>query len=331
MLSATIMNNGGVQSVQLISKLYNFNNELLVTVQSSVFNLKSGINSPFDGNRKVASKEYTSGNQSEYIKTTHGLPSGTFKICIDIIQTKSNETVDQFCDELESDLNQYLYLVYPSDKDTIETTTPLLVWSHSEPFSVLTQGEYYRMIVSEVKEKEGPEEAITINSPLMVMNYLTTHDVQYPYDAKELKEGGDYAWQVQKISNGTITNQTEAWEFFIDKKSPVKDIKYVALRQKVDANFYTAVNGKIYFKFLEQYNSQGNILATIRSDKGKEIPVIIAKDDPNSKTGSISKIKGIGDNRFILDLDKGSFKKGFYTLEIRNEKKEIFYLKFYLP
>ncbi len=314
MIAATIMNNSNAQPVQLISRLYNFNNELLLTVQSSSINLKSGLNSPFDGNRKVSSSEYTTGNQSQYIKTTHGLPSGTFKICIDIIQAKTLEPIDQYCDEIESDFNQYLYLVYPSDKDTIETTTPLLVWSHSEPFSILTQGEYYRMIVSEVKKSQGPDEAVTINSPLMANSYLTSHDLQYPYDAKELKEGGDYAWQVQKISNGVIINQTEAWEFFIAKKTSLKDIKYVALKQKVDANFYTAVNGKIYFKFVEQYNSNGNILAILRADSGKEIPVSIVKDDINSNVGNSAKLKIMGDNRFILDLEKKSVKKGFYTI-----------------
>ena len=331
LMSAAINNMGSEQQVQTVSKLYNFNNELLITVKSSPFNVKPGLNSPFMGDRKVASIDYSSSSQSEYIKTTHSLPSGAFKICIDVIQLKTLEVADEFCDDVESDFNQYLYLVFPADKDTVETTTPLLVWSHSEPFSVLTQGEYYRMVVSEIKDNQGAEEAVDINTPMMAKNYLTTHSLQYPYDAPPLIEGGHYAWQVQKLANGVVTNKTEAWEFIVRKKPVETELKYVALKQTVDANFYTTYTGKIYFKFSEEYNSHGDVVALITGDDGKQFPVTISKDDKNAKPGAGTKIKVMGDNRFILDLDKEKIKPGFYTMQVRNEKKEIYYLKFYLP
>lgn len=329
LLGASIMNNGSLQQIQLISKLYNFNNELLVTVKSNSFDLKQGLNSPFDGSRKVASAEYSSSQQANHIKATHSLPSGTFKICISIIQSTTSEVADEFCDEIESSFNQYLYLITPADKDTVETSTPLLIWSHSEPFNILSQGEYYRMIVSEIKNNQGAEEAVTINTPLMAKNYLTTHSLQYPYDAKELKAGNHYAWQVQKMANGIITNKTEAWEFVIRKNPEEKEIKYVAMKQRIDASYYTAYNEKVYFKFIEEYNSQGNITALIKSDNGKEYPISITKDEKSTET--ITKIKSIGDNRFILDLNKEHLKSGYYVLQIKNEKKDVYYLKFYLP
>lgn len=331
LLSATLMNNGSSLQIQVVSKLYNFNNELLVAVKSNNFTANQGLNSPFDGNRKVLSVEYTASNQANYIKTTHGLPSGAFKICISVIQSNTSEIVDEYCDEIESNFNQYLYLVYPGDKDTIETKTPLLTWAHSEPFSVLTQGEYYRMVVSEIKEKQGAEEAVTINNPIMVKTYLTMHSLQYPYDAKELIEGRQYAWQVQKLSNGIITNKTEAWEFVLRIKPEEKEIKYVALKQSVDAGYYIAYNGKIYFKFYEDYNSSGSITAFIKDDKGKETPIKITKDDDSNATIQETKIKVMGDNRFILDLNNSNYKSGNYLMIIKNEKKETFYLKFNLP
>src|ERR1043165_1827578 len=139
MLSASVMNNADPQQAELISRLYNFNNELLLTVQSSPFTLKKGLNSPAEGSRRVSSTVYGSSSHAEYIRTTKGLPTGTFRICVDVIVSKAQEPQDQFCDEIESNFNQYLYLVYPADKDTIDTKTPLLNWTHSEPFSVLTQ------------------------------------------------------------------------------------------------------------------------------------------------------------------------------------------------
>lgn len=330
LLAATIMNSGNVQQVQVVTRLYNFSSELLMTVKSAPFSIKQGLNSAFDGGRKVVGTEYASSNQGSYIKTTNGLPSGTFRICVDIMSIQSSDIQDEFCDEIESNFNQYLYLVYPSDKDIIETKTPMLTWTHSEPFSILSQGESYRMIVAEIKDKQSAEESITINSPLMMKNYLTSHSLQYPYDAKELVEGKRYAWQVQKIANGVIINKTEAWEFSIKKNPEETELKYVALKQVVDGSFYTTY-GKIYFKFSEDYNSKGSISACIRSEKGKEFPITIARDELKEKNGTVSKIKNIGDNRFILDLDKDNIKPGYYTMEIRNEKRETYYLKFYLP
>ena len=69
------------------------------------------------------------------------------------------------------------------------------------------------MVVSEIKKDQSTEEAISVNSPVMVKNYLKEHQVQYPYDAKELKEGKSYAWQVQKIGDGIVLNKSESWKF----------------------------------------------------------------------------------------------------------------------
>lgn len=324
MLSASIMNSDVEIQVEVLSKLYNFNNELLLTVKSSPFILKSGLNAPFDGSRKISTVEYSSNNQSSYIKTTHGLPGGTFKICVDVIYTKNSETADQFCDEIISDFNQYLYLVYPANNDSIETTTPLLVWSHSEPFSVLSQGEYFRMIVSDIYTDQSAEEAVTINSPLMAKNYISSHTLQYPYDAKQLEKGKRYAWQVQKLSNGVVTNKTEAWEFSIIIDRPIPDYKYAALKKVLDAGYYTVENNKVFFKFEEEYSSR-NISSTIYNSKRE----VIQPKAQNEGVKSVLNFKQNGDNRYEINLDELDIQSGFYTLEAKNEKGEVFLLKFY--
>lgn len=325
LMAASISNLGNELQVQLVSKLYNFNNEVLLTVKSAPFILKKGLNSPFDGTRRVAGAEFSSGNQANYIKSTHGLPSGTYRVCIDVVLSQTLETQDQFCDELESDYNEYLFLVIPADKDTVVSTTPLLIWSHSEPFNVLSQGEYYRMVVSEIKDKQGADEAVTINTPLMVKNYLTTHNLQYPYDAKELKAGGRYAWQVQKIANGVITNKTEAWEFIIDKKPEEKENKYAVLEKHLDAGYYKAGNNKVYFKFDEEYSS-GNVSCSIYNSKRE---LVLPKVHSDGQKSASLNLKSNGYNRFEIDLNELDIKSGYHTLEVKNEKGQLYLLKFY--
>jgi hypothetical protein len=330
LLNVSIINNGSQVEGRIITRLFNISNEQLIVVRSYPFVLQPGTNNSTAQNIRVAGAEYLGGSQSEYIKTTHNLPSGSFRACVSIILSGQQEPSDEYCDEIESDFNQFLYLIYPFDKDTVETTLPLLTWNHSEPFSALGQGEFYRMIVSEIKDQQNSEEAISVNTPLMVRNNLSVHNLQYPYDAKELQAGKRYAWQVLKMANNIIINKTEAWEFVIRKAPVEKELKYVALKQIVDANYYTSYNGKIYFKFSEEYNSKGRIVAFITSDKGKEFPVVISRDEKNSNSNDPLKIKILGDNRFVLDLDKENVKPGFYILQVKNEKKEIYYLKFYL-
>jgi hypothetical protein len=326
MVSASIMNSGAEQQVEIVSTLYNSNNELLFTVRSSTFTLKAGLNGSFDGSRKIIGADYTSNNQSIYIRTTHGLSSGTFKICVEIILTKTSEPMDQFCEEIESDFNQYLYLVYPPDNDSIETLTPILVWSHSEPFNVLSQTEYFRVVVSEVNVNQSAEEAVITNTPLMAKNYLGTHTLQYPYDAKQLQKGKQYAWQVQKLSNGVIINKTEAWKFSIIPDRVVADNKYASLKKTLDAAYYTAENNKVFFKFEEEYVS-GNISCIIYDSKRTAIQPT-AKNE-GVKTSGLN-FKQNGYNRYEINLNELDIKKGFYTLEAKNEKGELFLLKFYV-
>jgi hypothetical protein len=326
MLSASVMNNGNDLKVELVSRLYNFNNELLLTVKSAPFNLKKGLNSAIDVSRKATSVEYYSGNQSDYLKTTHALPNGTFKICVDVIQAQNPESLDQFCDEIESDYNQFLYLVFPADKDMVESTTPVLMWTHNEPFSVLTQGEYYRIIVTEIKEKQNAQEAIDINTPLMAKNYVTNHNVQYPYDAPVLQKGKHYAWQIQKVANGVTTNKTEAWEFSVSPDHSIKENKYVSLRKTLDAGYYLAENNKVFFKFDAQYSS-GIISCKIYDDKRN---VMEPKAMNIGAKNPVPNFRQTGDNRYEINLNELNIKKGYYTLEVKNEKEELYLLKFYV-
>jgi hypothetical protein len=325
LLSATILNQGTEQQVYLVSKLYNLNNDLLIVVRSSPFIAKQGLTSGFGGNRKAAAIEYTAGNLVNYIKTSHALPSGAFKICVQVITISGGEP-SEFCDDIQSDLNQYLYLVSPGDKEVIPTTSPVLSWWHSEPFNVLSTGEFFRMIVAEIKDNQSPQEAISMNSPVMMKDYVNVHNLQYPYEAKPLEKGKRYAWQVAKLGNGTVLNITETWEFKIEGVDPKTNASYTSLRKELDGGFYTPQNNKLFFKFEEEYT--GGIVSCIifneqrQSLHAKAINQGEKKDQPNYKSRGV--------NEYEIDLDDYAIPKGFYTLEVKNSKNELFLLKFYV-
>jgi hypothetical protein len=335
MLNAGILNNEGEQQVQLITQVFGAGNTLLLTVKSQFFTLKKGLNM-FSTDRKVLSSDYVSTTQGSYIKSTHSLPSGRYKVCSTLNSANGADKLDDFCEELEAEFNQYLYLVNPLDGDTVDTKTPILSWTHSEPFSILNQGEFYRMVVTEMKKGQSPEEAITVNSPVMVKNYLKEHQLQYPYDAKELRAGGKYAWQVQKLSDGVVINKTEAWSFNLRSNIGAKSLKYVALKSEMDGAYYTAYEGKVFFKFNEEYKSNGGLNFKLTDTKANPVNINLNqdKDQDRSKDKSShlpAQLKYSGDNRYELDLDGKNLNSGFYTLEVKNEKKETFFLKIFLP
>jgi len=328
LLNVNVMNNGEEKTTRVLTQLFSADNTVLLTVKSSPFKLSKGLNSVGASVRKVESAEFSGSTQGNYLKTTHNLPSGRYKVCSVISAENDPETSDNFCDELEADFNQYLYLVNPFDKDTVDSKNPILSWIHNEPFSILRQGEYYRMIVSEIKTGQSAEEAITINATAMVKSYLKEHQLVYPYDAKELKPGSMYAWQVQKVSDGVVINKTEAWTFFTRRINNPKSSKYVNLKPELDGSFYEAVDGFVYFKFSEEYATSGQLKFTLTNDKSQIVEADIKKDDCSAEGVTL---KSTGTNLFELNLNTKKNKSGFYKLEVKNEKNESFYLKLFLP
>jgi len=329
-LSSIINNSAGKQgTVEIIANLYNSDNQLLLTVKSAPFTIQPGFNTTANSSRRAISVEYSSTPQANYLKTTHNLPSGNFNVCVKLNAITAFEKGDEFCDEIESDHNQYLYLVSPADKDSMEIKNPMLVWAHSEPFNILSKNESFMMIVTEMKTNQSPEEAILMNTPIMTKQNLTTHNLQYPYEAKPLEEGKHYAWMVQKLSNGVVVAKTEVWEFSIIKKKPSIPV-YAVMRTQLDADYYIAENEKVFFLMDDRY-ADGEWKTEIIDNNGKVYSLnTVKKDDrqnEKSKT-TTSKVNYLGNGGYEIDLDKVGLSNGFHVLEITNEKGEIFKLKF---
>ncbi|MBN8702776.1 MAG: hypothetical protein J0M08_06910 [Bacteroidetes bacterium] len=324
LIQASIMNASGEQQIVLESKLINVANEVVLSARSIPFAIHNGVNTSANSSRQIERVEYGNSSQASYIKTSHLLPSGRFKLCIVVISATTSEVIDDFCDEIESDLSQFLFLVSPFDKDTIATTQPLLAWTHSEPFNVLSQGESYRMILVELKNDQTAEEGIVTNPTYFLKNNLLSHQVVYPIDANKLEADKRYGWQVQKIANDIVINKSEAWEFTLASKNKKFTPKYATLNKKLSSGFYTAYDNKVYFRFVENYSS--NIAKAIIYDEKRA--VIRPKLKSEATSSQPIAIKNNGTNLFEIDLNSLNIQSGFHTLEIKNEKGELFLLKF---
>lgn len=313
-------NNSNEVSAIIIARIINIQGAEVVKVISNPIILKKGVFNTLQSGLKISSTNYLNTSVSEFIKLYHQLPSGKYNYCVTI---KINDVPeDELCEDIESENSSFLTLVNPIDKDTIETLNPVLIWNHSESFNILQQGEYFRMVVTEIKGDQGAESAINTNNPLLQQNFLNKHNVLYPFDAPKLVSGGRYGWQVQKLVNGVITNKTEAWEFVLRSKN--KGVKMlVEITPKLNVSPYVVVDDKIYFLFKEEYvSSDQKLNAAILATTGKEVKV---ESDGKKASATVSQISP---NRYEVDLRGLGLKEGEYTLKIFNEKNQVFLLKF---
>ncbi len=320
----SIMNGTGSETqVVLEAKLMNNSNENILTVKTLPFSLAAGMNNSVALSYTLQTTQYGSTGQAEYVRNTHILPSGNFKYCVSIISLPEGDG-DDYCEDLISDISSFLTLVYPNDKDTIETVNPVLTWSHSEPFNILSPGDHFKLVMVELNADQSAESGVTINIPVYYKDFLSMHQLFYPYDAKQLTEGKRYGWQVQKISNGTIIDKTEAWEFTLKNNILTPDNKYTTLKKKNDGSVYLAANDKIFFRFSESY-SGGELTYRIINDKLEEIKPKIKNDKLVNEN---QEAKNNGANYYEIDLAPLKLKKGYYDLEVFNSKNELYVLKF---
>jgi len=320
MLDVSILNPKSEVQVVMEAKIFGSNGEILLSVTSAPFTLKNGLNNTVSMPLSVASAQYAAGDRSTQLKTSKSLPSGKYSYCASI---NAVDVADEYCTDLEADNSSFLFLVFPPDKDVIETKNPVLTWTHSEIFSN-NQKDFYRIIVVELNTDQSPEAAINTNIPVYMKNFLTTHQVQYPVDAKELIPGKKYAWQVQKISGGAIANKTEAWEFKVKAPDPVKENKYATVKKVLDGTVYKAEGNKIFFRFDEGYAGT-RLHYRILNDKQE--PITAQKSDEHSGEIKVNEVKS-GYNTFTIDLNEYKIPAGVYALEVINDKKEVYKLKF---
>lgn len=141
----------------------------------------------------------------------------------------------------------------------------------------------------------------------------------------KLNSGASYKWKVQAVDDSALKACLEGCysveaEFRVSGSS----IECI-LKKKLDAGFYTLVNGSLNFKFEEEYLNNGNELEFNIFDKNRVI--VLSNTSPGINVKVTYK-----DNRCRLNLKalNPSLPQGFYILEVKDKKGEISMLRFKL-
>tara|TARA_B100000575_G_C23013110_1_gene583543 strand:- start:38 stop:769 length:732 start_codon:yes stop_codon:yes gene_type:complete len=222
---------------------------------------------------------------------------------------------------------QNISLITPSDKDTIETKYPLLSWFYLDGMRPAERATYYRILLTELKEKQSAEAGIILNRPLLKIDRLKSTQLFYPYDAPELEEGHRYGWQIQKIQNNITIDKSEAWEFTL----PMPEIPkacYHRMNVKPNSNMCNAFDGKLLFYFEEDYNA-GVLDFYLYDDRGNLLDVEVTRNpEKNFEVQRVNE-KRTGANYFEIDLGS-SAPLGMYRLLVKGAKNQKYHLLFNL-
>jgi hypothetical protein len=211
-----------------------------------------------------------------------------------------------------------LSLIEPFNRSSICNTRPDLMWIPPVPLQPEVR---FRVLLVEIKEKQLPAEALSMNLPLILTGNLSNNILNFPSQAPSLIEGKTYAWQVLAYAGKTTVTQSEIWSFTIkcgERKTDSTRNSYAELKVELDGNYYVA-DRILRFSFDNPYGD-GMLSYDIRD---------VSKPDKSIKKLPPIKMKA-GLNVIDLDLSTHpAFKNGGqYILTVSNIEQHKLQMRF---
>jgi len=298
-------------------KVHEISGQDVVSIRTTSFLIRQGANNisreAFSNARFIFGRN----NFGSVLNETGRFPEGEYEYCFeaDISESKQSQLPPFFENCFVSKIQPLtpLLLIDPADGDELCNKRPNFLWQPPMP---LPASARFRLMLTEVKEKQDIAEALVYNIPVINQGNLFGNNLLYPSNAPDLKEGYTYAWQVTVYTDKTILSKSEIWTLKIkcdEKKPEINNDSYRELKETDDGNFYIA--GRVLrFSFNNAYSSgQLNYSIENLSDHRSEI-----KNLPRLKMYP-------GLNKYDLDLSEyRSFKDGQeYLLKVKLINREL--------
>lgn len=320
LLNVGIINADGKNySVSLIGKVYAEDKKQIAEFRTNTFSIKGHLFNVNYEDIHIAYQDFDDPAFQNTLQTTGYFPIGKFYLCVDLYMEEGPKVAEKCVETIRLPI-QPPRLVFPRDTSTVKGDHPVLTWLPVFVSPVLQHSIKYQIAITEMIADQTPAEAILNNSDNIVANDLSNTFFLYPPTAMTLKYDSWYAWQVKAYSGDYFIGESEVWKFKPIKDSiriKKADTSAVELKSNVDGGFYRAT-GKIYFKYTAKYHSQ-KLNLKIYDDHLNIVkePKKVYRQYP-------------GDHLYTVDLTK--FKnmknKGYYVLQVIDEKGEKYYLRF---
>ncbi len=133
-----------------------------------------------------------------------------------------------------------------------------------------------------------------------------------------------YRGTVSGVTNVSYVSNI-AW---LTTANAVNNFPCAVLKKKLDGGYYKAINGRLFFRFDEEYYDTGDLTFNIYDDEHSLV------SSNAMLPGTIQLQVVYGDNRYHLNTvgcditPSGALADGFYILEVINDKNEKWYLRF---
>lgn len=319
---AQIMNSSpGMLRAKLTIRVRQGNVHVL-TVITPVFMLRPGMNAIDRTAFSKARFAFGNNNYGLTLSQSGRFLEGEYEYCFELDISESKDPrlapVYENCFVHQLQPRTPLLLINPIDEDEFCNKRPQFIWQPPVP---LPADARYRLVITEVKDKQDIVEAVTYNPPIVNQGNIIGNTLFYPSNASELKEGQQYAWQVTVYVKQTILVKSEVWTFTQKcqepKQEPVTD-SYRELKETEGGDFYLA-NTWLRFSLNNPY-AAGDLTYSITSmaEPGKPIKGLPAlKMTP-------------GLNKYDIDLsDNKAFKTDQeYVLTVRLANNRTYKLRF---
>jgi hypothetical protein len=287
------------------------NGQKLVSAKSRVIDVPPGSKQLSEN---MLQAEYTITTAS--IEQTGNLPYGNYTICLKAFLVGGLEEAATACEDVELMPLSPPLLLSPENQSTIREEYPLLIWL--PPMPVGKDKVLYDLKLVELLPNQTAYDAIQKNYAILEQRNINGTTLQYPASAMKLETGKKYAWKVIAVSgNRKPIGETEVWWFTLNEKPKLEkgfNEGVVLLKRSDDAEYYPVIGDTLRLSFYEKYNT-------------KEFSYKIYDAENNLLDPKCLELaeKKTGDNMVKINLVKcDNFKEGRYSIEVVNEKGEVF-------
>lgn len=246
------------------------------------------------------------------------LPVGEYTICYRLTDMGTKpEVIATECVKVLAEPLSPPQLILPEPAAVLLDKRPLLTWAPPAPVYMFTNLSY-SIIVSQVLDKQSPEEAIQRNIPVMT-TFATNTSVPYTSSFTNLESGKTYAWQVAAMDGNRYGGKSDVWTFTVmpdSVKQIISSASYFTLEQH-STNVAIVHQGMLKMEYINRYADS-------------TVQLVISKIDEKRKPFTVELKVGSGQNLLEYNLN-GRLKldeAATYSVQLINSRKEKWGMRF---
>lgn len=253
------------------------------------------------------------------------MPVGHFTACYTLYKVlgDGHSQLAEECDVIDVEPVSPPQLVYPANKDSVETGNPAFNWIAPAPSNLFTSISY-DLELTEMYPGQTESDAVQQNIPLLIQGGLNATSYPYPAGAAQLEAGKKYAWRILAKNNDAVVGRSDVWWFTVKDPSAGKKSaseQPFAKLKKGDQLSYAILYNDLKFEYVNETEDTIWNMKVYDLSSASRKDMNISMPSANLRTGvNLVRIPSEQLDRFA--------DKHIYLLEIRNSRDELWQLKF---